>query len=80
MEIYHVQADEGDRCITLGYATGRIEDIKQYYDDRKIYGLHITPINVVHIDSNSAKERANLIEEQKRIQSRLNEINSQLRR
>lgn len=74
MQIYHIEADLGERCMTLGYATGNEAAIKRYYDDKKGYGLRISMLKVVNITDKEADERAKLIQEQKDLQVRLSRI------
>ena len=65
---------------TLGYATGIPEDIKRYYDDRKMYGIYLSKIDVLAITSQSAREKQALIHERANLERKLAEIDQQLRR
>ena len=40
---------EGKTSATLGYATGKIEDIEQFFKGSKIYKLWIEPIKVIKV-------------------------------
>lgn len=80
--IYAVKTEgdcEGKTISTLGYATGDVDDIKKYFDDRKMYHLRLTELNVVHITPESFSERIQLKSEKADLEQRLKQIKNQLR-
>lgn len=76
--IYKVEAKDVDRNYHLAYCTGDPKDIKEVYKDREGYGLELTPIKILNIDSVNAEEIRNLRATKKSVENQLNQINSRL--
>lgn len=76
-KIYKIRTEgdvEGKTVQTIGYATGDIEDIRMYYDDRKYYNLDVEEISVVHVKPESVSKRKKLMQEKASLEKRLEEI------
>lgn len=79
--IYHVTTEgdcEGRTTATLGYATGAVAHIEDFYADQKTYKLTITPIKVLKVKIDSAKERRDLLEQRDKLQKEIDRINDKL--
>ena len=76
-KIYKIRTEgdvEGKTVQTIGYATGDIEDIRMYYDDRKYYNLDVEEINVIHVKLESVSKRKKLLRGKASLEKRLEEI------
>ena len=81
-KIYKVTTEgdcEGRSRRTLGYVSGSMNDIKDYFDDSKTYSLFIEEIKVLHITSDSASEKLKLIQRKKELESELESIKDKLK-
>jgi len=79
--IYHVTTEgdcEGRTTRTLGYASGALVHIEEFFNNQKTYSLTITPIKVLKIKANSAKEKHDLLLLKKRLQSEIDAIDQKL--
>lgn len=65
---------EGRTRSTLGYATGDVEDIRIYYDDRKYYNLYVDEISVFNVKPESVSEIKMLLQEKASLEKRLADI------
>ena len=75
--IYEIRTEgdcEGRTRSTLGYATGDVEDIRIYYDDRKYYNLYVDEISVLNVKPESVSERKRLLQEKASLEKRLETI------
>jgi hypothetical protein len=63
----------------LGYARGDPEDIKAFYDTRKYYTLRLEKAEVVDVRPGDVKQRRSLMEEKERLETRLKQVEGQLR-
>lgn len=63
--------EEGRTMRTLGYAMGNIEDIKGFYNDKRIYTLEITPIKVIRVTPESVRKKQELTDERQRLKERI---------
>ena len=77
--IYAVHATTLDHPLFLGYATGKIEDIKAYYDDRKQYGLEVTAVKPLHIPEGYAHKREGLLGRKAQLEKELKDIERQIK-
>ena len=69
---------EGKTTTTLGYAAGNKEDIREYFQDRKMYSLQLYEINIVQVQPGSVVRRNKLKEEKDGLEQRLKEIKDAL--
>jgi len=79
--VYHVSTEgdcEGRSMTSLGYATGEVVDIRNYFLHLKTYELKIEPITVLHITKNSLKEKFELMQMKRHLQSEIEKIDKQL--
>lgn len=60
-QVYMVTTDrnEGETIVTLGYATGDPEDIKNFYEDKRGYTLGVIPLtlNVIDISKETLEKK-----------------------
>jgi hypothetical protein len=80
-KIYKVTTEgdcEGRTNKTLGYCTGEISDIKDFYDDRKTYTLRVEEFDVIKITPNSKSQRVALVNRKKELEEELKRIKSKL--
>lgn len=78
-KIYRVTTEgdcEGRSIKTLGYATGTVQDIITFFDDKREYSINCDEIVVVHITNESLQKKKALMREKKDIEERLKYINS----
>ncbi|MEA3513918.1 MAG: hypothetical protein U9R34_00400, partial [Nanoarchaeota archaeon] len=76
-KIYTISTEgdcEGKSTSILGYATGDIEDIRLYYNDRKNYNLYVDEISVLNVKPESIIERTRLLQEKTSLEKRLEDI------
>lgn len=79
--IYKVTTEgdvEGRTTRTLGYVTGKRDDIFAYFDDKKAYSISIEPIKVIPILPTSVNEKKLLLQRKKELESELKRINDEL--
>ena len=62
----------------LGVATGNESDIKDFYDDRKMYSITLSPVNIQNVTPDTISERKRLIQERKDLELRLKELDKKL--
>ena len=75
--IYKIRTEgdcEGRSISTIGYATGDVEDIRIYYEDRKYYNLYVDKISVLNVKPESISERKRLLQEKASLEKRLGDI------
>ena len=75
--VYVVITDYGDREVTLGYATGDLEDIKQFYKDKMGYSLSVKPVVIEAVDINKETLEKKLT--YLRLKKELKDLESELR-
>ena len=82
-QIYVVQTEgdvEGRSMKTLGYAIGQPQDIRRFYDDKKMYRIELTRMPLVHVTRDAMDQRAQLRQEAGRLEQRLVKVRGALRR
>jgi len=77
--IYAVYAIHTDRNYLLGYATGKVEDIRAYFDDQKVYGLEIKVVKWVHVPANYAEDKSALVAKRNALQKQVDELDRQIK-
>ena len=88
--IYHVitEGDEEGRgpCVTVGYAIGKEEDIKAFFDNRKYYHIYLKPIDILNITPEALDTKMKLVskrekslKEIKDLENKIREIQDQIR-
>ena len=70
---------EGRTTSTVGYARGDPEDIKKYYEGKRMYGLDVTPIEVVDVTPETLQEANDLKGEKRDLEARLAQIKEELK-
>ena len=82
-KIYVVRTEgdeEGKSTQVLGYATGALEGIKKYFDDRKYYSLSLTEEELVSVTPEAIREREEQLERQEQLRAELSGLEKKLRR
>jgi hypothetical protein len=74
-----VWANNNDRRLFLGHATGAAHDIESYYEERKGYGLELEPVEITHVESGYKAHKDNIIAKRDRLQAELDQLNLRLK-
>ena len=80
--IYRVTTEgdcEGKSIRLLAYATGDPTDIREYFDNEKMYAISTSEIKVVHISKESVINKNLLYQRKKEIEKELELINNNLK-
>lgn len=70
---------EGRTTKTLGYCTGKPEDIKAYYNDKKVYEIKVTPITTEHITLQMVVARHTDLETKRKLEAELDFLTKRLK-
>ena len=62
----------------IGYATGKPEDIMQFYDDKKMYKIELQEATIENITPKKVETRKEMINEKRTLEERLKELNNNL--
>lgn len=80
-KIYEVTTEgdvEGKTTKYLGYCTGDIDDIKNFYNDKKTYEIHCKEIRPKHITKEMVDNKKELIKRKHEIECELKIINEKI--
>lgn len=76
IKIYKVSTDDGmGGANHLGYVSGEIEDIKKYFEPKKVNEIYLDEIPVKEITPELADTTDSLNHEKKKLEVRIKEIN-----
>lgn len=64
---------------TLGYATGDPEDIKKYFDNRKMYKLYLDEVTILEITPESIEYKEKLLNRKKDLEKKMDESTKELK-
>ena len=82
-KVYVVKKDgsgRGYNSTVIGYAMGNSEDITAYYEDQRQGGrISLSEVTVIWVTPELVQERKELIEEQGKLEIRLEEISELLK-
>ncbi|VEH22723.1 Uncharacterised protein [Chryseobacterium nakagawai] len=76
IKVYKVSTDDGmGGANHLGYVSGNIEDIKKFFEPKKVNEIYLDEISVKEITSELAIATESLNQEKKTLEIRIKEIN-----
>jgi hypothetical protein len=81
IQIYVVRTEadvEGNGRHILGYAIGDAEQIKQFYDDARMYTVNVDPVDVLKIDAQAVSERKNIVAQKAQLEQQIKEMTTQI--
>lgn len=79
-KLYIVFATHTDRDIFVGFATGEVEDIEAYFDDRKAYGLRIEEAKPIKVEAGYAKRKNELAMKKAFLEAELRTLNNKMKK
>lgn len=78
-KIFKVDTEDGvGGWNSLGYAKGKEEDIRKYFEPKKLYQLHLKELQVKDVTEELANQSSELITEKTTLENRIKEINELL--
>lgn len=78
-QIYAVTAKYTAGPYFLGLATGSQEDICAYFESQKGYGLDVSPVKCINVESGFAEKRRQLLTKQAQLKLELEQIEQELK-
>lgn len=78
-KLYIVRGTGSNSDYFIGLATGTVEDITAYYDDKKGYGLRIDQANITNVPDGYAVKRDALIAEKRQLEKRIQTIEAMIK-
>src|SRR3989338_8070629 len=75
------EGDEEGRgpLVTLGYAIGKEEDIKAFFDNKKYYNIYVEPIEIFNITPEALDEKMKLVSEREKSLREIKDLEQKIR-